>query len=105
MSHPPVTLYTTGWCGYCMRAKALLDRKGVAYREIDVEADPARRAEMVARSHRRTVPQIFLGDLHLGGSDDLAALERSGELDRLLGTAAGRAAPNTLQTGDHESHG
>lgn len=84
----PVTLYTTSWCGYCLRAKALLDRKGVAYHEIDVDTQPSRRAEMMARSRRRTVPQIFIGDLHIGGSDELAALERSGELDRLLSDAA-----------------
>lgn len=84
----PVTLYTTSWCGYCLRAKALLDRKGVAYHEIDVNAQPAKRAEMMTRSRRRTVPQIFIGDLHIGGSDELAALERSGELDRLLSDAA-----------------
>ncbi len=83
---PSVTLYTSAWCGYCMRAKALLDHKGVAYREIDVDGNPANRKEMMARSHRRTVPQIFIGELHIGGSDELAALERSGELDRLLGT-------------------
>jgi len=84
----PVILYTTSWCGYCVRAKALLDRKGVAYHEIDVDANPAKRAEMMARSRRRTVPQIFIGELHIGGSDELAALERSGELDRLLSDAA-----------------
>jgi len=85
---PRVTIYTSAWCGYCMRAKALLDRKGIAYHEIDVDTQPAKRAEMMTRSRRRTVPQIFIGDLHIGGSDELAALERSGELDRLLSDAA-----------------
>ena len=84
----PVTLYTTSWCCYCLRAKALLDRKGIAYHEIDVDTQPAKRTEMMTRSRRRTVPQIFIGDLHIGGSDELAALERSGELDRLLSDAA-----------------
>lgn len=84
----PVTLYTSAWCGYCMRAKALLDQKGVAYTEIDVDGNRAHREEMIARSGRRTVPQVFIGEHHVGGSDELAAAERSGELDRLLGSAA-----------------
>jgi len=88
MAAPQVTIYTSAWCGYCMRAKALLDRKGVAYSEIDVDGHPASRQEMMARSGRRTVPQVFIGEHHVGGSDDLAAAERSGELDRLLGTGA-----------------
>jgi glutaredoxin 3 len=79
-----VTIYTKFYCPYCARAKALLDRKGVAYRDIEVAHDPALQAEMQERSQRRTVPQIFIGDRHIGGSDDLLALERSGELDRLL---------------------
>jgi glutaredoxin 3 len=81
----PVTIYTTPWCGYCMAAKRLLGRKGVAFAEIDVAADPGRRAEMVQRAGgRRTVPQIFVGDRHVGGFDDMAALERVGALDPLL---------------------
>ena len=79
-----VTIYTKFYCPYCTRAKALLDRKGIAYHEIEVAHDPALQAEMQERSQRRTVPQIFIGDLHIGGSDDLFELERSGELDRLL---------------------
>ena len=79
-----VTIYTKFYCPYCARAKALLDSKGVAYHEIEVAHDPALQAEVQERSQRRTVPQIFLGDLHIGGSDDLFELERSGELDRLL---------------------
>lgn len=85
---PKVTIYTSAWCGYCMRAKALLDRKGVAYQELDVDGHPAVRQEMMALSGRRTVPQVFIGEHHVGGSDDLAAAERSGELDRLLGAGA-----------------
>lgn len=88
MNEPLVTLYTTGWCGFCMQAKALLERKGIAFREIDVSDGPDRRQEMVARSGRRTVPQVFIGDRHLGGLDELVAAERSGELDRLLKAAA-----------------
>ena len=81
---PEVTMYATGWCPYCARARALLERKGVTWTEIDVEADPGRRAEMIEKSGRRTVPQIFVGDRHVGGSDDLHDLERSGQLDALL---------------------
>lgn len=83
--HPTVTVYSTGWCPYCDRAKRLLKRKGVAYREIDVDHDPAQRELMEARSGRMTVPQIFIGDTHVGGSDDLHELDRSGKLDSLLG--------------------
>jgi glutaredoxin 3 len=84
MSQPPITVYLTGWCPYCQRAKHLLSQKALAFREIDVEADPKFRQEMTTRSGRRTVPQIFIGDKHVGGCDDLFALEGSGELDRLL---------------------
>lgn len=81
----PVEIYTTPFCGYCAMAKRLLDRKGVAYRETDVSADPALRAAMVQRANgRRTVPQIFIGTTHVGGSDDLHALEHAGKLDPLL---------------------
>jgi glutaredoxin 3 len=80
-----VEIYTTPWCGYCQAAKALLGRKGVKFNEIDVSADPARREEMLSRSKgRQTVPQIFVGATHVGGSDDLHALERAGKLDQLL---------------------
>ncbi|HVY50754.1 MAG TPA: glutaredoxin 3 [Devosia sp.] len=79
-----VQIYTTDWCPYCDAAKALLDDKGVPYDEIDV-TDPMLRAEMVERAHgRRTVPQIFIGATHVGGYDDIAALERRGQLDPLL---------------------
>jgi glutaredoxin 3 len=81
---PEVTMYATGWCPYCARARALLEHKGVAWTEIDVEAEPTRRAEMIEKSGRRTVPQIFVGGRHVGGSDDLHDLERSGQLDALL---------------------
>jgi len=81
----PVVMYSTAFCGYCVRARALLDRKGVNVNEIKVDENPADRHTMLQRSGgRRTVPQIFIGERHVGGYDELAALERSGELDRLL---------------------
>lgn len=79
-----IVMYTTQWCPYCRNAKALLARKGQKWEEIDVEAEPARRREMVERSGRTSVPQIWIGERHVGGCDDLVALERSGELDALL---------------------
>ncbi len=83
-----ITIYTTPICPYCYRAKALLDQKGVAYTEINVMMDPAKRQEMMARSGRRTVPQIFIGDYHVGGCDDLYRLDREGRLDPLLRQSA-----------------
>jgi glutaredoxin 3 len=80
-----VVMYTTSWCPYCERARRLLSAKGAQFSEVDVESAPERRAEMQSRSGRRTVPQIFIGDQHVGGSDELAALEAAGELDALLG--------------------
>ena len=77
-------IYTTPWCGYCARAKALLEKKGAAYDETDVMEDAAKRAEMRERSKRTTVPQIFINGQHIGGSDELAALEHAGKLDALL---------------------
>jgi glutaredoxin 3 len=79
-----VEIYTTGWCPYCNAAKSLLADKGVSYDEIDAD-DPKIRMAMVQRARgRRTVPQIFIGDTHVGGYDDMAALERRGQLDPLL---------------------
>src|SRR5690242_8973 len=81
---PKVQIYSTDWCPYCSAAKSLLEDKGVPYEEIDV-TEPTLRMAMVERAHgRRTVPQIFIGDLHVGGYDDLSRLERRGELDPLL---------------------
>ena len=81
----PVEIYTTPTCGYCRAAKQLLAQKGVSFSEIDLGRDPSRRAEMNARAPgRHTVPQIFIGATHVGGCDDLYALERSGKLDALL---------------------
>jgi glutaredoxin 3 len=84
MTQPAVTVYVSDWCPYCMRAKALLTKKRVAFSEINVEEQPKFREEMIARSGRRTVPQIFIGDKPIGGCDDLFELDRSGELDRLI---------------------
>jgi glutaredoxin 3 len=81
----PVEIYTTPICPYCHAAKRLLTRKGVAFHEIDVSRDPGLREEMTRRANgRRTVPQIFVGDTHVGGSDDLHALDHAGRLDALL---------------------
>ncbi len=86
MSGAKVEMYTTGWCGFCLRAKALLSRKGVVFEEYRVDSTPALREDMQRRSQGgRTVPQIFIDDRHIGGCDELLALERSGELDPLLG--------------------
>jgi glutaredoxin 3 len=83
-----VELYTTMYCPYCSRARALLQRKGVAYVDIDIAEEPARRDEMIRRAQgRSTVPQIFINGEHIGGYDDLAALDRAGELDPKLGTS------------------
>jgi glutaredoxin 3 len=82
---PKVTLYTTAWCPYAQDAKALLARKGVDFTEIDLQKEPQRRAEMLERAGgRRTVPQVFVGATHVGGCDDLYALEAQGGLDPLL---------------------
>ena len=81
---PPVTIYTKPFCPYCARAEALLTKKGVKFEEIVAAMDPAKKAEMQQRSGRSTYPQVFIGDKHVGGSDDLAKLEQTGELDRLL---------------------
>ncbi len=81
---PKIVIYTTPWCPYCIRAKQLLERKGVAFEEIGVERDPALRAEMTRKAGRSSVPQIWIGSTHVGGCDDLFALERAGKLDALL---------------------
>jgi glutaredoxin 3 len=81
----PVEIYTTPLCGYCHAAKRLLTSKGVSFSEIDLARQPERRAEMMSRANGgRTVPQIFIGETHVGGSDDLHLLERQGKLDALL---------------------
>ena len=83
---PRITIYTTAICPYCAMAKRLLQRKGAAFEEIDVGGNPRLRAEMEERSGRHTVPQIWIGEHHVGGCDDLHALADTGELDRMLGT-------------------
>jgi glutaredoxin 3 len=85
MSSAAIVMYTTNWCPYCERARRMLHAKGASFEEVDVESAPEKRAEMLSRSGRRTVPQIFIGDRHVGGSDDLAALIDAGQLDALLG--------------------
>ena len=81
-----IEIYTTRYCPYCHAAKGLLSRKGAEFTEIDVSGDAKRRSEMVTRANgRMTVPQIFIGSTHVGGYDDLSALERAGKLDPLLG--------------------
>ncbi|GAC1300875.1 MAG: glutaredoxin 3 [Steroidobacteraceae bacterium] len=84
MSQPVVTLYMSDWCPYCRRARDLLSQKKLVFSEINVEDEPKFREEMIARSNRRTVPQIFIGDKHVGGCDELFELERSGSLDLLI---------------------
>jgi len=84
MSAPKVLMYVTDWCPYCARARSLLTRKGVAFEEIDVETVEGARSEMEARSGRSSVPQIFIGEQHIGGCDELQALDLAGRLDPLL---------------------
>ncbi|MDN3645355.1 glutaredoxin 3 [Pontixanthobacter aestiaquae] len=85
MSKPAVDIYTKFTCGYCHRAKQLLSSKGVEFNEFDISMGGADKAKMLERApNARTVPQIFIGDIHVGGSDDLAALERDGKLDAML---------------------
>ena len=87
-----VTIYTRMMCGYCAAAKRLLDRKGVAYTEHDASFSQELRAEMMQRSGRSTFPQIFIGERHIGGSDDLHALDARGGLDPLLADVARKGA-------------
>jgi glutaredoxin 3 len=85
MSTPEIVMYSTHVCPYCDRARALLQRKNATFREIKVDTQPEERAVMMTRTGgRRTVPQIFIGDRHVGGFDDMVALDRAGELDPLL---------------------
>lgn len=89
---PKIEIYTRPGCPFCVRAKSLLDRKGVSYEEHDVSREPARAQEAVERSGLMTVPQIFVDGESLGGSDDIAALDAQGALDAKLGLAAGDAS-------------
>lgn len=81
---PEILIYTAHRCGYCAMAKRLLDSKNVTYTEINVDEQAGMREEMMARTHRRTVPQIYIGDFHVGGFDDLNALNQAGKLNVLL---------------------
>jgi glutaredoxin 3 len=81
---PEVVVYSSDWCPFCIRAKALLNKKGVPFTEINVDGQRELRAEMARRAGRTSVPQIWIGDTHVGGCDELHALERRGELDPLL---------------------
>lgn len=84
-----VEIYTTMWCPYCARARTLLQRKGVPYAEFDIDQEPQRRDEMIRRAAgRRSVPQIFIDGEHIGGCDDMVALDRAGKLDVKLGLGA-----------------
>lgn len=85
MSSPEIIIYSGHRCAYCNAAKRLLDSKGAEYTEINVDEDPKLRTEMVERTKRRSVPQIFIGDVHVGGFDDLSELNHEGKLDVLLG--------------------
>ncbi len=82
---PKITLYTSAMCGYCVAAKNFLKSKGLAWNEVRIDLEPAERERMVARARRTSVPQIFVGDTHVGGYDDLMALHRAGKLEPLLG--------------------
>lgn len=84
MAAPRIEMYATSWCPYCEFARTLLRNKGASFEEISLEEQPERRAEMVKRSGRHTVPQIFIGEHHVGGSDDLYELDAEGKLDALL---------------------
>ncbi|MEI2387350.1 glutaredoxin 3 [Breoghania sp. JC706] len=79
-----IVIYTRQFCGYCTAAKSLLDQKGVSYEEIDATYAPEKRQEMISRSGRMTFPQIFIGETHVGGCDELHALDRDGKLDALI---------------------
>ena len=93
----PVTVYGTRWCPFCVRARHLLADKEALVRDIDVDTDPGLRREMIERSGRRTVPQIWIGERHIGGCDELFALERAGKLDGLLGGTTEPPGPEPHQ--------
>lgn len=84
MSHPSIVMYSTASCPYCVAARSLLQSKGVQWTEVSVDIERSKRAEMMQRSGRHTVPQIFIGDRHIGGFDDLNLLDRQGQLDQIL---------------------
>ena len=101
----PVRMYTTGWCPYCQRAERLLAAKGVHDLErIRVDLEPGLREAMVRETGRRTVPQIYIGTEHVGGFDDLAALDRAGKLDPMLKAAGAIAAPDSSSANDSDNN-
>ena len=100
MTRPAVTIYVSDWCPYCQRAIGLLTQKNIAFNEINVEEDVKFRDEMIARSNRRTVPQIFIGDKHIGGCEDLCALERQ----RRVGSANSGGRMNEVRTAEAETN-
>ncbi len=83
MVDPAVTVYTAGFCGYCLRVKALLERRGIPFTEVSVEDHAGLREELLARSGRRTLPQVYVGDRFIGGAEELTALDQRGELSKL----------------------
>jgi glutaredoxin 3 len=84
MAAPAITVYTGSFCGYCVRVRALLERRGIAYTEVSVEDHPDLRDELLARSGRRTLPQVYVGERYIGGAAELTALDQSGDLLRLI---------------------
>lgn len=93
---PTIEMYTTAMCPYCVRAKMMLQNKGMRFEEIRIDIDHGRMTEMVERSQRRTVPQIFIDDFHIGGFDDMAAMDARGELDPLLHIAPHESPVHTV---------
>lgn len=84
MTAPAVTVYTTGFCGYCVRVKSLLNRRGIAFTEVNAEDHPGLREQLLARSGQRTLPQVYVGERYVGGAQELMALDERGELSRLI---------------------
>jgi glutaredoxin 3 len=84
MNAPPVTVYTAGFCGHCIRVTSLLERRGIAFTEVSVEDHPGLRQELLAKSGRRTLPQVYVGDRFVGGADEIAALDLGGGLQGFL---------------------
>lgn len=95
MRAPTIVMYSSAWCPYCARARDLLHAKGAAFQDIDVVEQPEQREEMIRRSGRHTVPQIFIGERHIGGSDELQELEAAGGLDALLRSGSDSDPSNT----------
>ena len=97
---PEITIYSTGMCPYCVRAKMLLQRKGMEWEEKRIDLDHSLMSEMLQRSNRRTVPQIFIDDFHVGGYDDMAEMDAMGRLDPMLGLASPKMPDDTAHSYD-----